>query len=132
VLGAIDRHHCPLNLVRKAAIIVEPLGQVFRLRDHLRYQLAVVAHFDLREMLSVLLNQRSYAAQRFAAGGLRQQRPGPGVEGLGGGLHGNVDVGLVAFGDQRPRIARVGIKRLERPAGDGVYPLAVDVRLISF
>jgi hypothetical protein len=43
-----------------------------------------------------------------------------------------LDVGLFAFRDQRPRIACVGIKRLERLAGGRVYPFAVDVSLISF
>ena len=45
--------------------------------------------------------------------------------------HGAVDVGLgVAFGDQRPRLAGVGVEGLERLARGGIAPLAVDVGLV--
>jgi hypothetical protein len=40
------------------------------------------------------------------------------------------NVGLFAFRDQRPRIARVRIKRLEGLAGGRVYPFVIDVLIL--
>ena len=130
VVRPVDRHHRALDLVGQPAVVIEPLGHVLGLRRHLRDQLAVVAHLDLAQVLGVLLDQPGDAAHHLAARGLRHLRPGTGLEGARGGLDRPVDVGLVAFGDQRPGLARVGIEGLEGLAGGGVDPFAVDVGLV--
>ena len=130
MVGPVGRHHGALNLVGEPAVVIEPLGQVLGLRRHLRDQLAVVAHLDLRQVLGVLLDQAGDAAQHLAARGLRHRRPRPLVERAPGRLAGPVRVLGVALGDQRPRLAGVGIVRLELLAGSGLAPLAVDVGLI--
>ena len=78
----------------------------------------------------MLLDQAGDAAQHLAARGLGHGGPRPLVEGAPGRLAGAVDVLGVALGDQRPRLAGVGIVRLELLAGGGLAPLAVDVGLV--
>ena len=130
VVGPVGGHHGALNLVGEAAVVVEPLGQILGLRVHLRHQLAVVAHLDLGQMLGVLLDQAADAAQQLAARGLRHGGPRPLLEGAPGCLAGAVHVLGVAFGDQRPRLAGIGVVRLELLARGRLAPLAVDVGLI--
>ena len=130
VVGPVDRHHRALDLIGQAAVVVEPLRQVLGLRVHLRHQLAVVAHLDLGQVLGMLLDQPGDAAQHLAARGLRHGRPRALVEGAPGRLAGAIHVLGVALGDQRPRLAGVGVEGLERLAGGGLAPLAVDVGLV--
>ena len=109
VVGPVGRHHGTLNLVGEPAVVIEPLGQVLGLRRHLRDQLAVVAHLDLRQVLGVLLDQAGDAAQHLAARRSASCRPRPLVEGAPGRLAGPVGVLGVALRDQRPRLAGVGV-----------------------
>ena len=119
-----------LNLVGQPAVVVEPLGQVLELRRHLRDQLAVVAHLDLRQVLAVLLDEAGDLAHDLAARRLRHGRPGAALEGAMRGLDGAVYIGGVALRNERPRLAGVGVVGLKRLAGGGAAPFAVDVGLI--
>ncbi len=118
VVGPVDGHHCALNLIGEATVVVEPLGHVLGLRTHLGDELAVVAHLDLPQMIGVLFDQLGDAAHDLAARGRRHLRPRAGVEGAVGGFHGAVGVLLAAFGNQGPGLARVGVEALELLAGD--------------
>ena len=132
VVRPIDRHHGALDFVGQPAVVVEPLRHVLGLRHHLRDELAVVAHLDLAEVLGVLLDELGDAAHDLAARGRRHLRPGTGLERARGRFDGPVHIGLVAFGDQCPRLARIGVEGLECLAGGGIDPLAVDVGLVGF
>src|SRR5262249_49558000 len=65
-VGRAGGPHGAADFVGKPAVVVEPFGQILGLRVHLRHELAVVAHFDLGQMLGMLFDQRCDAAQHLA------------------------------------------------------------------
>ncbi len=131
MIRPISRHHRTLNLIGKPAVVVEPLRQILGLRVHLRHQLAVVAHLDLGQMLSVFFDQPGNSAHHLAACRLRHRRPWPAIEGARGRFAGTIRVDLVALGNGGPGVARIGVEGLERLAGSGIAPLAVDIGLVG-
>ena len=130
VIGPIDRHHRALDFIRQAAVVVEPLRHVLGLRHHLRDQLAVVAHFDLAQVVGMFFDELSDAPHHLAARRRCHLRPWPALEGARGRFDSPVGIRLVAFGDQRPGLARVGVVGLKLLAGGRIDPLAVDVGLV--
>jgi hypothetical protein len=131
MIRTIDRHHGALNLVGETGVVIEPLRHVFRLRDHLGNELAVVAHLDFAEVLGVLLDQLGDPAHDLGARSRRHLRPSPALEGQVGGVDCAIHVRLVAFRNQRPRRSRVRIKGLECLAGDGIGPSPIDESLVA-
>ena len=96
--GLVDRNDPPLDLVRKAAEIVEPLRNVAQLRPHLGDQLAVVARFDLSQPIGFDGDQVGELAQKRAARRRADLGPGRGAKRLQRGFDGAVDIAALARG----------------------------------
>ena len=109
MLGAIYRHNGALDLICKATVIVEPLRHVPGLCGHLRDELAIVTHLNSGKVLRMLCNQIANETQFLAAHGGSHIRPRARFEGTISGLNGAVHISVVAFGDQSPTLARVGV-----------------------
>ena len=88
--------------------------------------LAIVERFELREFVGVLFDEVGELPDEPAAFGGSHLRPRAAIEGRAGGVDGAIDVLFLAFGDASEDVAGGGIVAVERFAGRGVHPLAVD------
>ena len=129
--GLVDRNDPPLDLVREAAEIVEPLRYVAQLRPHLGDQLAIVACFDLRQPIGLGGDQIGELAEKRAPRGRADLGPRRRAERLPRGLDRAVDIGPLGARNERPGRAEIGIFSLERFARLGVDPIAADQHLIA-
>ena len=81
-VGLVGRDHRAFDLVGEPAVVVVPLRHVRRLHAHLGVQLAVVADFDLGQLLRALGDEIAEPAQQRTAARCGQLRPLAGRERL--------------------------------------------------
>jgi hypothetical protein len=112
-VGLVDGNDGALDLVGQAAVVAVPLRHVCRLAAHFSEQLAVVAYFELRQVLRALRNQIAKPPKQCATAGRGQPRPRAGRERFVRGTHRAVDVVGGAQWNQRPRLSEVGIVAFE-------------------
>src|SRR5206468_2168218 len=106
--------HRAFDLVGEPTIVPIPPGHVFRLQRHLGIELAIVADLDLRQPRGVLLDKIGEPKQEPAA--LRGPQAGPfAFEGLARRLDRAIDIGCIAMGNLRPRLARIGVDAVKSP-----------------
>src|SRR5215212_5860305 len=125
-----DRDRLALELRRPAGHVVEHVGRqgyVCGLGHGLR--LAVVDGFERGEFVRVLQDQVADLVQEASARRRRHARPGAALEGATGGLHGEIDIGLIAFGDTGDNLAGRRVRNLEGLARPGGDPFAVDKKV---
>ena len=129
--GLVDRNDPPLDLVREAAEIVEPLRYVAQLRPHFGDQLAVVARLDLRQPIGFGGDQIGELAEKRAPRGRADLGPRRRAERLPRGFHRAVDVRAFGSRNKRPGRAEIRVFSLECLARLGVDPFAADQHLIA-
>src|SRR3954454_3611917 len=92
-------------------------------------RLAVVDGFKRGEFVRVLQDQVADLVQEASARRRRHARPGGALEGATGGLHGEIDIGLITLGDTGDNLAGRRVRNLEGLARLGGDPFAVDKKV---
>ncbi|MNF69417.1 hypothetical protein D3C84_513000 [compost metagenome] len=128
-IALIQRQGTALEFVGQPGGVIEEFRQVADLAAGFADQLAIVAALQLRQLLLVLGDQVAQAAQQLAPCGGAQVAPGRTFEGLLRRLDRALHVGFVGIGQLRPGFGEGRVEAVERPAGQGIDPLAVDAHL---
>ena len=124
---ALDGDGLAVDLVGPAGVVAVGLdGQRQVGVERIAVGLAVVERFEGGQLFLVLLDEVGELVEQPAAFGGAHLRPGAFLEGLAGGLDGEIDVGLVALGDLADGLAGGGVEGGEGLAGDAVEPFAAD------
>jgi len=126
----VDGRHRTLDLVGQSAVVMKPLSQVTALIEHLRMELAVVPHLDLRQSFGVVGQDFGEPSEHQSA--LRGIQCGPLAlpECVVGSLDGGLDIGGAGTRNSCPGVARIGVGRVDPFPGQRVGPGAVDVQLV--
>jgi hypothetical protein len=126
----VEGDHAALDLVREPSEVVKPVRNDPKLREHLLVELAVVAHFDLRDLLGVLRDQVTPPHHQPTSTSGRERAPILAFEGGDGRANGSVDVLRPGKSMGRPRLAGRRIERIEGLARFGIDLCAADVQTV--
>ncbi len=125
----VEGQGAAFEFVSQPCGVMKELRQVADLPAGLANQFAVVAAFQLRQLLLVFGNQVAQLTQQLAACRGRQAAPGLTLEGFLGGLNGPFDIGFVSIRQLRPGFGQRRVEAVEGLAGQRIDPLTVDAHL---